>query len=523
MADSNHIDILLLGYEDEENLGLRYIAAYLKNNGLSVDIIPIPDLDKQKLLNLILLINPKIIGFSMMFQQMLPEFTGLISFLRKNGIKCHFNMGGHFPTIEYEKTLKIIPELDSIIRHEGELTFLELYNHIDKPEEWFKIKGLAFRRDGRIQVTTPRPLIQDLDNHPFPIRSGPIHAHRGLGILSLITSRGCYYDCSFCSIQEFYRGAPGPRRRSRSPENVVMEMIDLFNAGTRIFIFKDDDFCMNRPSQKQWIRRFVDGLEDSHLRHKILWRISSRIDEIDAEMLEILKNAGLGFLYLGIESGNDKGLETCNKHYKVEKIYETLRILESVDINFEYGFMVFDPESSFSSIKENIYFLNELCKDGRVVVHFTKMTPYVGTQIAQRLEKEGRLEGSESSPDYKFNDSRIDLLETFFNMTFYHILFNGLVNKLQFAKYDAIIMEKFFKGAYDTKTYKSEVRRLTNIFNESILKTMEMAVDFMERRSEKEILQDWSTLEILADKKLFVHPSISQAIDNLIPDESILL
>jgi anaerobic magnesium-protoporphyrin IX monomethyl ester cyclase len=524
MSDLHHNEVLLLGFEDEENLGLRYIAAYLKLNGVSTDIIPIQNFDKSKLLEIIILNSPKIVGFSMIFQRMLPEFAELIVFLRENGVRCHFTMGGHFPTIEYEKTLNLIPGLDSIIRHEGELTLLELYKNISKPEDWSEIRGMAFRNKEHIHATAPRPLIENLDDIPFPVRSDRFQNHRGIGISTLITSRGCYYNCSFCSIHEFYGGAPGKIRRSRSPENVVREMKNLFEKGSRIFIFKDDDFGMSQPRQKQWIERFVHELGDSHLIDKIAWRISCRIDEVDAEMVELLKNAGLMYLYLGIESGCNQGLETFNKHYTVEDIYDTLGILERINMNFEYGFMIFDPDSSLSSLKENMHFLNNLCKDGRAIVHFTKMFPYVGTQITKRLEKEGRLEGPVESPDYKYKDPRMDLLQLFFNKTFYIMLFDkrGLVNKLQYARFDAAIMQRFFNEFVDVKKYQNDINRLTRTFNASALDTMGLIVNFMESRNRKEIWQDWTALEKIVDEELSIHNSISQALDDLIPPKSLV-
>lgn len=516
-------DILLLGYEDEENLGLRYIASYLKENGVSAEIIPIQHLSGNDILSNVLAANPKIIGFSMIFQRMLPEFASLISFLRKNGVKCHFTMGGHFPSIEYKKTLELIPELDTVVRHEGELTLLDLYNRIYNFDDWQQVEGIAFRKKGGVELTPSRPLIQDLDRLPFPFRNGNIRNHRGLGVSALIASRGCYYDCSFCSIHEFYSDAPGPKRRSRSPENVVKEMKSLFDAGSRIFIFKDDDFGMTMPTQKRWIERFADGLKDADLANRILWRISCRVDEIDPGMIQLLKDVGLEFLYLGIESGSDESLKTFDKHYTVSDIRRTLGILDKAGMNFEYGFMIFDPDSSISSLRKNISFLRELTDGGRVPVHFTKMFPYVGTPIARKLEKDGRLEGSIQSPDYRHLDPRLDLLETFFSMAFYDMMFDkqGLLNKLQFALFDAVVIERFCKGAYEIERYKHEGRRLVKLCNDSVLETMALATDFMEHRSPKEIIDKWSALEKLAKQEHNVQYSVSKALDRIIPSDEL--
>lgn len=198
-------------------------------------------------------------------------------------------------------------------------------------------------------VNSPRPLIQNLDSLPYPLRSDRVATHRGLGISSILASRGCYYNCSFCSIREFYREPPGLKRRSRSPSNVAQEMKQLFiKRGTRIFIFKDDDLPMKGRMHRQWIRDFVHELKKRNITDSIVWRISSRVDDLDAELIEEMKEAGLISLYLGIESGSNQGLRTFNKQYTVDDIYKALRTLQKSEMPFEFGFMIFDPTARWT-------------------------------------------------------------------------------------------------------------------------------------------------------------------------------
>lgn len=516
--DINKCDILLIGCETEENLGLRSIAAFLTKNGVQTTIEPYHKSLKEKIFADSLAENPKIVGFSLIFQRMLFEFADLISYLRQHGISAHFTMGGHFPTIEYERTLKVIPGLDSVVRHEGEHTLLELYQNLDQPNSWDSIKGIAYRKDGKITATPPRPLIRNLDSLPFPLRSNNVMTHRGLGMCALIASRGCYYNCSFCSIHTFFREPSGPKRRSRSPSHVAQEMEELFvNRGIRIFIFKDDDLCTKGRKQQQWIQDFARELTKRRLADHILWRISCRVDEVDSELLTPLKEAGLTWLYLGIESGSNQGLKTFNKHYTVDDIYKTVQNLQQLEIPFEFGFMIFDPDSTMDSIKENIDFLEKICKNGQATAHFTKMFPYAGTPIAQRLKKEKRLKGTIASPDYTFKDPRLNLMQFFFSQAFHSRNFgsNSLVNQLQLAKFDTMVLKKFFPDEYDARRYAEAVQELTRQSNDSALQAMRRAVQVMEYRTLKEILYKWNMLRDIAQREIEAENRIAAALKQL--------
>lgn len=510
-------DVLLLGYEDEENLGMRYIAAFLNKYGVKTGIESYNNSSNDTILQRIQAESPKMVGFSLIFQRMLFDFAELMAYLRQKGVKSHFTIGGHFPSMEFKETLKLIPELDTVVRHEGEQTMLDLYRHLDEPDKWSQLKGLAYRSNGDIKATPPRPLIENLDSIPFPLRGDEFRMHMGLGMASVLASRGCYYDCSFCSIRQFYNDAPGTMRRSRSPSNVVNEMEDLFESGVRIFNFRDDNFSMKGPSQQRWMKEFAKELEKKRLSRYIIWRIACRIDEIDEDICSRLKDVGLTFLYLGLESGSDQGLNVFNKHYTVKDIHHALDVIDKVGIEFEYGFMLLEPDTTFQSLKDNLAFFRILGKDGRVSIHFTKMLPYAGTPISRRLKKEGRLKGTISSPDYSYKDQRIDLMEIFLRKSFQDMLFKdgSLLDKLQFAQFNSVILDKFFWYMDDTSNYIKTVKSLTEWCNKTTLETMNSAIKFMENRSYDDIIKEWDVLKSLAEKEIHIQSKIELELDYL--------
>ena len=496
--------VLLVGYEDDENLGLRSIAAYLASRGVRVGIQRYNESDGQTVLSRILEENPSVVGFSLIFQRMLTDFAELVHYLREKGVRSHFTIGGHFPTLAPKDTLTAIPGLDSVVRHEGELTLYELYQHLDDPRSWRDILGLAYRDNHGIHINPPRPLIDDLDAIPDPIRWEYTKTHRGLGMRSILASRGCYYDCSFCSVRRFYGTAPGQLRRTRSPASVVSEMRRLFDDhGVRIFIFKDDDLCTRGRRHREWIHNFARELRTSGLAGKVVWRISCRVDDVDFDLLAKLREVGLRFLYMGVESGNNTSLKSFNKQYQVEDANNAIAMVRKLGITFAFGFMMFDPDSTFASIAQNVEFLRMHGEPGDVAVTFTKMFPYIGTPIANRLATEGRLRGTVESPTYEFSDRRLNLLDLFCSQAFgfRDYLTRGLVGLLDVGLFDTVIVREFFAEQYDADAYTEDVSQLVRRSNESAMTTLGMISDFMADRSYQEVIENWPLIETFAQRE----------------------
>lgn len=514
---SRDCDVLLLGFEEWENLGLRSIAAFLLQHGVKAKVQTL-HASKEEILAAIGRENPEIVGFSLIFQRMLFDFADLIAFLRQAGIRAHFTMGGHFPSIEAQATLESIPGLNSVVRGEGEYTLLELFHRLHQPDTWEQIQGLAFRRSqgGEIRINPPRTKIKDLDSLPYPIRGDRLPTLRGLGLCSILASRGCHYDCSFCSIHQFYDESPGPRRRARSPANVAQEMEQLFHErGMRLFIFEDDDLFMRGRVQRQWIDSLVQELKHRGIADQILWRVSCRVDDVDPEPISQMMEAGLMSVYIGIESGNEQGLKTYNKHYTVDDIHQAIAKLRGVGIPFEFGFMILNPYTTFATLREDIAFLKEIGRDGHAVVEFTKMAPYAGTPIARRLQREGRLAGTLAAPDYAYLDSRLDLFQLFLTAAFHFRNFEdrGLAERLRFAKLDAAIVRKFFSDKYDAQAYNAAIQELIRRSNEVALEKMSMAASFMETRTEAQIMDQWLFMEHLVQEEKAEEAQLSAALD----------
>lgn len=515
--------VVLIGFQDQGNLGLGYLSTVLMDNGYEVYILDIKE-GPDQILQFIRRSKPVVVGFSMIFQYYLPKFTNLASFLRSRGVDCHMTIGGHYPSLCYQQILANIPEIDSVVLFEGEFSLLELVRKLSTHEDWHKISGIAYQENGQVAVNSLRPLVKNLDHLPFPHR--PFLAHDTLGkkMRPILATRGCSRNCVFCSIREFYGRAPGKLVRRRSPENVVQEMAELYHReNISIFLFQDDDFPLIGKAGKRWVKEFIGQLGQHGLIGKVIWKISCRVDEVEPSLFAEMQNAGLYLVYLGIESGTDVGLKTLNKQVTTSQILQAVTSLKELNILFSYGFMMFDPSSTFKTVLENTQFLRKIVGDGSAAVQFCKMLPYAGTPIKTQLELEVRLLGSTAQPDYKFLEARLDDYYEKLNIALNHWVYgnDAVAHNLNHAWHEVAVIKHLFNGITDINTYTAFLKQLTRKSNSRILDIVEQSVleydqdgmfSFNAKKLNKEARQTVDTM--LEQRNLFIYrnqdPMLSQ-------------
>jgi radical SAM superfamily enzyme YgiQ (UPF0313 family) len=469
--------IVLIGFQNQGNLGIGYLASTLRKNGYDVEVIDF-QIDHELILQRVKSLDPVLVGFSLIFQFYITEFGSLVDRLRDGGIDCHFTMGGHFPSLSYEQALELVPQLDSVVRFEGEITLLELVNTLNQGKDWRGIQGIAYRKDSVVVSNQLRPLIEHLDMLPLPERSFKPISVLGLEIMPLIASRGCSRKCSFCSIHTFYRAVPGKIVRLRQTKTVVDEMKQLYEErNSKIFLFQDDDFPIVGPVWRRWTLEFVDELYRQDLVGKVIWKINCRADVVETELFEILRDAGLYMVYMGLESGSEEGLDVLNKGLSVEQNLIAVSTLKNLGLMFQYGFMMFDPSTTFNSIRENIGFLREITGDGILAATFCRMLPYDGTAIKDQLALEGRLRGDVINPDYDFLDPRLDGLFNEVNETLNIVGWihgvRSLSPQLDWAWHEVAVAEKMFKGVSDLDFYRDRLSSITRSANELLFNLVE--------------------------------------------------
>jgi anaerobic magnesium-protoporphyrin IX monomethyl ester cyclase len=402
------LDVALIGYQDQGNLGMGYLAAMLRRHGRTVEMIEVRE-GPQRIAARLAEAQPLVVGFSLIFQFFLPQFRRVARELRRAGVSGHFTIGGHYPSLCRDEVLAQFPELDSVTLFEGEFTLVDLVDRLAADEDWRQVPGLAYLRDGETAVSDVRALVHDLDSLPFPYRPYQPEKIVGFPYLPLLASRGCARRCSFCSIHTFYRTAPGKVVRIRRPENVIEEMLGLHrDHGARLFLFQDDDFPLWGRAGRKWVDELVGRLHETGLAGQTIWKISCRAEYVDPELFARLRDAGLFLVYMGIESGVESGLQVLHKQLTVEQNLAAVRTLKEIGVWFSYGFMLFDPSSTFESVRANVSFLRQIVGDGSNAALFCRMLPYGGTPIRDQLQLEGRLRGDVRHPDYSFLTPELD-------------------------------------------------------------------------------------------------------------------
>ncbi len=482
-------EIALIGYQDQGNLGMGYLSAVLQQRGHTVQMIDIrdgPDNIAERLVSR----QPLVVGFSLIFQAFLPRFRRVASRLREAGITSHFTIGGHFPSLCHDEVLTQFPELDSVVRFEGELTLVDLVDRLLSNRDWRETPGLAFLNEGRVVESEPRSLVQDLDSLSYPYRPFEPEQIGGFPTLPLLASRGCARRCSFCSIHTFYRTAPGKVVRVRKPMKVVEEMLYLLqHHSVRVILFQDDDFPLWGPAGRRWADELVARIYDAGLVDRMIWKISCRAEYVEYELFRKLRDAGLFLVYMGLESGTEQGLKVLNKEMSVEQNLAAVRILKELELNVSYGFMLFDPSSTFESIRENLAFLKNATGDGRAAATFSRMLPYGGTPIRDALRTEGRLRGDVTRPDYDFLDLRLNefyrLLTPTVRPWIHH---KGLTYQLDYAWDEFTTLTRLARGLQGAEEYRQALQSLTMESNHRLFRHVEECLDGFEQGDRSKLI-----------------------------------
>ena len=407
--------VALVGAELEENLALRYVHAAVTEAGHEARIYDFHAAEQQNsVAEQVVAFGPEAVGLSMMFTARSREFVAFAARLRELDYAGHITAGGHFASFHADRLLADYPALDSIVHGEGEEGMCELLASLD---DLAAVTGLTWRdRDGKVSCTGLRSNIAALDARAYPTRPARFHQYMGLGIASLLAGRGCYASCNFCSINAWHRQSGGPRFRQRRTDTIAHEMAELYHChGVRIFNFQDDQFFL--PTESKNLER-LGALRRELERHdvgKIALQVKARPDSITTPVVSLLKEMGLFRVFLGVETNAVVGLETLGRGISRKQNHLALDVLRELEIHTCFNLLIFDPESQFDALWDNIRFLEQ---QSYFPLNFCRVEVYAGTEIECRLRAEGRLIGDYHGYTYKILDPRVQRAYEMFREVF---------------------------------------------------------------------------------------------------------
>lgn len=409
------MNVALIGAELEENLGLRYIASSLEEDGHRVAIVPFnSEQDTASAVRQTLAFQPQIAGLSMVFTSRAREFCRLAKRIREAGFQGHVIAGGPFASFNCERLVTEFPDFDSVALGEGEELMCRLAENLDQLEQ---VPGLCYRDEAGLARTNPAIGNPDkLDELPWPKRT-TFHSYFDKPIASVLTSRGCWRECAFCSINAWYERGGGKKFRIRGVDSIVAEVSDLYHRyGIRILNFQDDNFFLPNPVKAA--ERFAairDGLRRNGV-GQIAIAVKARPDSITEESIRILDELGLFRVFLGVENASENGLRNLNRKQTVAEILSALRILNDFDIHVAYNLLMFEPDTALDEVLVNLRFME---RHNENPFNFCRAEAYPGTGLECKLLREGRLLGDAFGYDYRLKDARSEAFHQIANYAFF--------------------------------------------------------------------------------------------------------
>ena len=319
--------------------------------------------------------NPRFIGFSTRCDTY-PMIINIAKRCKRIVPECKVILGGPQATFTDIDTLREFPFIDVIVRGEGEITIVELMRKLEDKGKLEDVDGITYRENGKIIRNKDREPIKDLDSLPLPayhlieehLPSSKEHDR----LIRIIVGRGCRYRCKFCSLG-------GVLPRMRTPKFIFKEIKLLKEKyGFKRFSLDANSFLSHKEKAKQVCNLLIKE------KLNIKWGTSVRIDDIDADSIKIMSEAGCRCILLGIETGSLKIQKHIHKKLSFSSIFKCLSLCEEFNILPKLTFIIGFPEERKEDVKSTIGLALKLRNFAQCHIEFFSLNPLPGTNIFEK-------------------------------------------------------------------------------------------------------------------------------------------
>ena len=363
-------------------LGLALLAAILEEKGYATSVLDANALNLRPEDIVSLVAGADIVGIT----AMTPTVTAALEIARllKRAVPGRtIVMGGAHATLLPEETLKSAPEIDFIVRGEGDVTIIDLLDALEHKRPLRDVPGISYRMDGGIVHTAGRAMLPDMDSLPFaayhrlPLaryRPHPPHG-RSMPFAAVVTSRGCPYRCAYCSKPVF-----GKKFRAQGAGRVVAELgylKDRFKV--KEIAFYDDSFTLD----KKRVHEIAEGILSAGL--KLAWTCETRVNLVDRDLLRHMKQAGCYAVAYGIESASSEIIKTLCKDTTLEQVEAAVAASREAGLQVVGYFMLGSPGETAGTIRQTIDLARKLKVD---FAQFSLTTPFPGTELYEIYMKD---------------------------------------------------------------------------------------------------------------------------------------
>jgi radical SAM superfamily enzyme YgiQ (UPF0313 family) len=375
-------------------LGALYVGASLIEAGHEVTFLDGALLSHREILQRVAEIKP---GFAGLYSTTFGwpaavETAADIKSLDEGIFTC---VGGPYPTTAGERCLRDGGEgIDAVVVGEGEFAAVEIVDRLRAGDGLDGVPGVIFRHGTKIVCNASRPLLEDLDQLPFPARQllGPQDAYlpapatyKRKPVAVVLTSRGCSRRCIFCWQMDKERKSGVRGVRFRSVENVLQEIEACLRQGYREIKFIDDSFAADYERAMAMCGEITArGLD-------FTWFASACANQIDEPLLRAMKDAGCWAILIGAEGGVQKNLNTLRKGITLDQLRRAVRTAKGVGLQVSTPFLIGIPGETIEDALKTIEFAIELDPD---LANFHALTPFPGTHLYDHARDYGSVSGN---------------------------------------------------------------------------------------------------------------------------------